>query len=90
VPCRDDNHKALCINDMIDNLIEGQGAEQVQKQVGGTTGVKVRMMEDGRLMVVKLAQGSPAHTSGKVKAGDVLLSIDGREVIAHIQYLIER
>ncbi len=57
-----------------------QGTEQVQKQTAGTTGIKVRMMDDGRLMVVRLAEGSPARVSGKVKAGDVLLSIDGTEV----------
>lgn len=49
----------------------------------GTTGLKVRMLDCGRLVVMRVAAGSPADLSGKVHAGDVLVSIDEKEARAN-------
>ncbi|MEU9337361.1 S41 family peptidase [Streptomyces sp. NPDC048290] len=60
---------------------EGEYAEFEEALDGGYTGVGVsaRRERDGRIEVTEVSTGSPAATAG-IRAGDRLVSIDGRSV----------
>jgi C-terminal processing protease CtpA/Prc len=61
------------------------GLLQQQSSASGNTlgglGVRLRL-DQGQVKITEIADGYPAHRSGKVKPGQLLLEVDGKGVVA--------
>jgi len=61
------------------------GLLQQQSSLAGNTlgglGVRLRL-DQGQVKITEIADGYPAHRSGKVKPGQLLLEVDGKPVVA--------